>query len=43
MGVFALSDDSDKMPHHAAFYQGLYCLLNQNRSSEEEIQYLFGE
>ena len=30
MGVFALSDDPDKWPHHAAFYQGLHCLLNQN-------------
>ena len=33
------SADPDEMPHHAAFYQGLHCLLRQNGSSEKEIQY----
>ena len=29
------------MAHHAVFYQGLYCLLRQKRSSEKEIQLFF--
>ena len=33
----ATSEDPDKMPHYAAFYQALHCLLRQNRSSEKEI------
>ena len=27
MGTLANSDDPDEMPHHAAFRQGLHCLL----------------
>ena len=42
MGTLANSEDPDAMQHHAAFHQGLHCLLRQNRSSEKEIKYLFG-
>ena len=35
------SVEKDEMPHNAAFYQGLHCLLRQNQSSEKEIQYFF--
>ena len=37
MGTLANSGDPDEMPHYAAFYLGLHCLLRQNRSSEKEI------
>ena len=40
MSTLADSEETDKMLHNAAFYQGLHCLLRQNRSSEKEIQYL---
>ena len=33
----ANSEDPDEMPHKAAFYHGLHCLLRQNRSSEKEF------
>ena len=36
----ANSEDTDDMPHYAAFHQGLHCLLRQNRSSEKEIKYI---
>ena len=36
------NEDPDDIPHNAAFHQGLHCLLRQNRSSEREIQYYFG-
>ena len=29
-GTFANSEDPDEMPHHAAFHQGLHCLLTEN-------------
>ena len=31
----AYSADPDEMPQHAAFHQGLHCLLRQNQSSEK--------
>ena len=37
-GYFGNSVDPDKMPHNA---MGLQCLLSQNQSSENEIQYCF--
>ena len=37
MGIFANSEVQDEK--HAAFHQGLHCLLGQNRSSEKRIQY----
>ena len=36
----ANSEDTDDMPHYAAFHQGLHCLLRQNRSSEKEIKFI---
>ena len=42
MGTLANSEDPDEMTHHAAFRQGLHCLLRQNHSSEKEIQFFFG-
>ena len=35
----AKSEDPDEIPHNEAFHQELHCLLRQNQSSEEEIQY----
>ena len=29
MDTFINSEDSDEMPHYAAFHQGLYCLLGK--------------
>ena len=29
MDTFINSDDTDEMPHYAAFHQGLYCLLGK--------------
>ena len=29
MGTFTNSEDPDEMPHNAALYQGLHCLLKQ--------------
>ena len=31
MGTLANSEDPDKMPHNATFYQSLHCLLRRNR------------
>ena len=31
--TLANSEDPDEMPHDAAFYQGLHCLLKQKRFS----------
>ena len=42
MGTLANSEDPDEMPHNVAFHQDLHCLLRQNRSSEKEMQYVFG-
>ena len=39
MSTLENSEDPDEMPHHAAFHQGLHCLLRQNRFSEKEIQF----
>ena len=39
MGTLTNSEDPDELPHFATFYQGLHCLLRQNRSSDKEIQY----
>ena len=36
MDTLANSEDTNEMPHNATFYQGLHCLLRQNRSSEKE-------
>ena len=38
-GTFPKSEDPDEMPHNAAFYQGLHCLLRPNQSSEKEIYF----
>ena len=32
LSTLAKSLDPDKMPHTAAFHQGLHCLLRQKRS-----------
>ena len=42
MGTLANSEDPDEMVHNIALNQGLYCLLKQNLSTDEEIQ-CFGE
>ena len=39
MSTLANSVDSDEMPHNAAFYQVLHCLLRQKQSLEKEIQF----
>ena len=39
MRTSAKSEDSDEMPHNAAFHQGLHCLLSQKGSSEKELQF----
>ena len=39
--TLANSEDPDEMPHHAAFHQGLHCLLLQSQSSETYT--IFGE
>ena len=40
-GTLTNSEDSDEMPHNAAFHQGLHCLLSQNQSSEKENKAFF--
>ena len=42
MRRLANSEDPDEMPHNAAFHQGLHNLLRQKGSSENKIQFLFG-
>ena len=37
MCTFENSEDSDEVPHVAAFHLGLHCLLWQKQSSEKEI------
>ena len=32
-------DDSDEMPHNAAFHQGLHCLRRLSQSSEKEMHF----
>ena len=39
MCTLANSEDPDEMPHYAAFYQGLHCLLRQRQFSGKEIQF----
>ena len=39
MGTLANSEDPDEMPHHAAFHQGLHCLLRLKPSSEKNIHF----
>ena len=36
MGMLANSEDPDEMQHHAAFHQGLHCLLRIKQPSEIE-------
>ena len=36
MPTLSNSEDPDEMPHHAAFHQGLHCLLAQNRYAEKD-------
>ena len=38
MHTLTKSEESDEMPHRAAFHQGLHCLPRQKQSSEREIQ-----
>ena len=42
MHTLANSEDPDEMPHNAAFYQDLHCLLRQTQSSEKELQFYLG-
>ena len=35
LGTLANSEDSDEMPHNAAFHQGIHCLPRQKRFSEK--------
>ena len=37
MGTFVNSEDPDEMQHHAAFNQGLHCLLRLKQSSGTKI------
>ena len=41
MGTLANSEDPDEILQNAAFHQGLHCLLRENLSSVQEIQYFF--
>ena len=41
-GYLANSEGLYEIPLYGAFYQGLHCLLRQNRSSEKTIKYVFG-
>ena len=46
MGTLAKSKDPiwpDEIPTNVAFHQGLHCLLNQNRFSEEKTTISFGK
>ena len=38
MGTLSNSEDPDEMPHDAAFYLGLHCLLRLKHFSEKEIE-----
>ena len=42
MCTLSNSEDPDEMPPYAAFHLGFHCLLWQKRSSEKEMQFLFG-
>ena len=39
MGTMANSEDPDEMQHHAAFHQGLHCLLRLKQPSGTEIHH----
>ena len=39
MGNLANSEDPDEMQHHAAFHQGLHCLLRLKQSSGTDIHH----
>ena len=39
MGHLANSEDPDEMQHHAAFHQGLHCLLRLKQPSGTEIHH----
>ena len=39
MGTLANSEDPDEMQHHAAFHQGLHCLLRLKQPSGAEIHH----
>ena len=39
MGTLANSEDPDEMHHHAAFHQGLHCLLRLKQPSRTEIHH----
>ena len=41
MSMLANNEDPDEMQHNAAFYQGLYCLLRQNWSSEKKYYFIY--
>ena len=38
-GTLANSEDPDEMQHHAAFHQGLHCLLRLKQRSKSEIHH----
>ena len=40
MRVLANSEDQDEMPHNAASYQDLHCLLRQKCYTEKDILFL---
>ena len=39
MSTLANSEDPDKMPHNAAFHQGLHCLLRLKHSLNTEAHH----
>ena len=41
MGTLANSEDPDEMLHHAAYHQGLHCLLRQYQSLENKITFFY--
>ena len=42
MRTLANSEDPDELPHQEAFHKSLHYLLIQKRTSEKELQFLFG-
>ena len=42
MRTLANSENPDELPHQEAFHKGLHYLLIQKRTSEKELQFLFG-
>ena len=39
MGILASSEDPDEIQHHAAFHQGLHCLLRIKQTSGTKIHH----